>query len=132
MLMGFYDLNGYQGCDLIFLIDGMIDADSREDENSLLNRFIASESYYERFFSTTPEDEFQWTFTDDLQLNSGEWNSLSDWLGTGQYWRNAADYSTSYQYGSLKEISESSATYTLNGNVLPVKFADFSLKFFFY
>ena len=92
----------------------------------MLNTFIASEEYAERFVGLTAAEELDNTFvagTNDL--NTAVWNSLADWLGTGQYWRGNNDYATSYYFGTLEWLESGEETYTVSGEVLPAKYADF-------
>ncbi len=126
MLLGYYDLYGYCGYDVSNLIDGEITVNSRGDAEALLNTFIASYEYALRFFGKTPAEELDATFvagTDNL--NTAYWNSLADWLGTGQYWRGSADYATAYYLGTLAWVEETDETYTVSGRLLPARYADF-------
>ena len=126
MLLGYYDLYGYCGYDVSNLIDGEITVDSHGNSEALLNRFIVSDEYTARFIGKSADEELDATFVvGQDELNTAEWNSLSDWLGTGQYWRGSADYATAYYYGTLGEIKGTGETYTVETKTLPVKYADF-------
>ena len=126
MLLGYYDLYGYCGYDVSNLIDGEITVDSRGNAETLLNQFIVSDEYTARFIGKSADEELDATFViGQDELNTAEWNSLSDWLGTGQYWRGSADYATAYYYGTLGEIKSTGETYTVESKTLPVKYADF-------
>ncbi len=137
MLLGYYDLYGYNGYDMSDLIAGTVSVNSRGsdsgsiydmDDPSLLAQFIASDGYVSRFVEQTPADEKQYTFAGgDVSngLNVSAWDSLADYLGTGQYWRNNSDLSTSHYFGTLAMISQSSQTYSVSGTAVPIKYIDF-------
>ena len=120
MLLGYYDLYGYNGCDMSNLIAGTVSVNSRGSNGgsiydmsdpSLLAQFIASDGYVSRFVGQTSADEKMYTFIGgDVNngLNISAWDSLADYLGTGQYWRNNSDLSTSHYFGTLAMISQSS------------------------
>lgn len=145
MLLGYYDLYGYSigsmKYDFSDLIEGDIAVDSRNDGNiydmtnaSVLGQFIASDGYKARFFNQDKEHEKQYSFVDGdpaKGLNISAWDCLSDYLGTGQYWRGNDDLSTSYYPGtSLKWAKDAAQTTTTIGegeNTLqvPIKYIDF-------
>ena len=136
MLLAYYDLYGYTDSSGIFkdmsaLIEGNIEVDSRTGyqkntlyvDNILLN-FIASPEYEKRFWGVETSDELYSSYilkngmvTD---LNVSIWNSLADYLGTGQYYRANADTATSFfPEMNLQEISEAD---------FPVKLGIYELK----
>ncbi len=109
MLLGYYDLYGYNGADLSNLIEGDVEVDSRGTDgnkynmnafDTVLGKAIASEEYVDRFFEKSPDEEFEYSFVDGgTELNTGIWNCLADYIGTGQYWRGAdEDYATRVTY----------------------------------
>ena len=143
MLLGYYDYNGYtvedREYDFSFLIDDNIELDSRNNEgnvsiydmtnDSVLAQFIASEGYYERFATgerdDATDDEIEYTQRNELQytfiggdpqkgLNTGVWDCLSDYLGTGQYWRGNTDTGTRYFLNkTLKQLKTEDITYNI-------------------
>ena len=125
MLLGYYDKYGYCGFDVSDLIPGEIELDSRNKADALLNTFIATSGYTSRFVGQSESAERPYTLTEQNELNTAAWDSLADWLGTGQKWRGNEDYATAYYYGSLDDVMESQDTYSVSGTALPVKFADF-------
>ena len=119
MLLGYYDLYGYQGKDLTNIVSGKVDLKSRGTDgnaydmdafDTVLGSLAASKEYVYRFYSrdgkeTTPEQELEYTFRDDNKtLNTDEWNCLADYLGTGQFWRGADNLVTLVAYCSLADL----------------------------
>lgn len=109
MILGYYDLYGYNGVDLSNMIEGDVDLKSRGTDgnpynmnafDTALGRATASEDYVYRFYArdgkaTTPEQEYEYTFKEDgVTLNTDVWNCIADYLGTGQYWRGTCNLST--------------------------------------
>ena len=104
MLLGYYDINGYNGKSLSNLISGTVALNSRgtdgnkydEDAfDTVLGKAIASKGYVERFCGTTPEAELPYTYKGETtELNTDAWDCIADYLGTGQYWRGNTDKST--------------------------------------
>ena len=141
MILGYYDLYGYtvDGTTYYFsdLIPGTISVDSRGSDGgtiydmkdpSVLANFIASTDYAARFYGTAPEAELPYTFVDGDPangLNFSEWNCLADYLGTGQYWRDNGDLSTTHYSGTLAGISGSTATLTVDTLTMPIRYSDF-------
>ena len=125
MLLGYYDKYGYCGLDVSDLIPGEIELESRNSADALLNAFIATPGYTSRFIGQSESAERLYTLTEQNELNTAAWDSLADWLGTGQKWRGNEDYATAYYYGSLDDVAQSQDTYSVSGTALPVKFADF-------
>lgn len=125
MLLGYYDKYGYCGFDVSDLIQGEIELESRNKADALLNTFIATPGYTTRFIGQSESAERPYTLTEQNELNTAAWDSLADWLGTGQKWRGNEDCATAYYYGSLDDVMESQDTYSVSGTALPVKFADF-------
>ena len=139
MLLGYYDLYGYtvnyEHYDLSNLIEGTISVNSRGSDGgsiydmkdpSLLCQFIASEGYVARFYEKTPEEELPYTFVNgdpNLGLRISAWDSLADHLGTGQYWRQNGDFSTTTYTGSLSMIENTSQEYTVDGLSAPIRFS---------
>ncbi len=140
MILGYYDLYGYLGYDVSDIIPGTVEVSSRGTDGNIYNmnafdtvlgNFIASEGYVDRFYRTTPAEELPYTFIDgDPQkgLNTAAWDSLSDYLGTGQYWRANIDTSTRVITLTLRAISNSTTTVTISsGNLslqVPYKYLD--------
>ena len=141
MLLGYYDLYGYtlDGAfyDMSNVIEGTISVDSRGTgdgniydmaDDSVLAKFIASESFVERFYETNPEDELPYTFVDGdpaKGLNISVFDCLADWLGTGQHYRGGDDLSTAYYYMTLNEVSQSTYNSTEGELKVPIKYIDF-------
>ena len=125
MLLGYYDKYGYCGFDVSDLIQGEIELESRNKADALLNTFIATPGYTTRFIGQSESAERPYTLTEQNELNTAAWDSLADWLGTGQKWRGNEDCATAYYCGSLDDVMESQDTYSVSGTALPVKFADF-------
>ncbi len=139
MLLGYYDLYGYRGKNLSYLIDGDVDLHTRgtgsviyemNDFDSVLGRATASRDYVERFFSkdpielilsqnyteTTPGEELEYSFVNDgegPELRTDMWNCLADYLGTGQFWRDNTNLFSSNQYSMLEQTLYSDATETI-------------------
>ena len=146
MLLGYYDLYGYNDKDFSNLIEGDIDVYSRGTDGNIYNmnafdtvlgKFIASEDYVYRFFSreelsvitsvscsstkryreTTPTEELPYSFVDGgTTFNTSVWNCLADYIGTGQYWRGQSNLSTSMAYNTLESIINSTSTTTISGD----------------
>ncbi len=145
MILGYYDLYGYSdGTDLSNLIEGDIAVKSRGTDGSMYNmnafdtvlgNFIATEDYVYRFYSredidtitavgcgtnykeTTPEEELAYSFVNSgTTLNTSVWDCLSDYIGTGQYWRGQGNLSTSLTYDTLENIANSTSTRTFSGD----------------
>ena len=119
MLLGYYDLYGYQGHDMSNIVEGKVDTKSRgTDGNSydmdafdtVLGKLTASKEYVYRFYErdgkeTTPQQELEYTFqADNKTLKTDEWNCLADYLGTGQYWRGAGNLVTLVSYCTLADL----------------------------
>lgn len=119
MLLGYYDLYGYQGKDLSKIVEGTVSLKSRGTDgdaydmdafDTVLGKLTASKEYVYRFYSrdgqeTTPEQELEYTFQDDGKtLKTDEWNCLADYLGTGQFWRGADNLVTLVSYCSLADL----------------------------
>jgi len=119
MLLGYYDLYGYQGKDLSKIVDGTVALKSRGTDgnaydmdafDTVLGKLTASKEYVYRFYErdgkeTTPEQELVYTFQEDNKtLKTDEWNCLADYLGTGQYWRNADNLVTLVSYCTLADL----------------------------
>ena len=109
MVLGYYDLYGYNGIDLSNMIEGDVDLKSRGTDgnpynmnafDTALGRATASEDYVYRFYArdgkaTTPEQEYEYTFKEDGKtLNTDVWNCIADFLRTGQYWRGIGNLGT--------------------------------------
>lgn len=136
MLLAYYDLYGYIDADgsmrdMSVLIEGNIEIDSRTgyqkntvySDNVLLN-FIASSEYERRFWGVETSDELNSSYELKNEtitgLNISIWNSLADYLGTGQYYRANADTATSFfPEMNLQEINEAE---------FPVKLGIYDLK----
>ena len=145
MILGYYDLYGYSdGTDLSNLIEGDIAVKSRGTDGSMYNmnafdtvlgNFIATEDYVYRFYSredidtitavgcgtnykeTTPKEELAYSFVNSgTTLNTSVWDCLSDYIGTGQYWRGQGNLSTSLTYDTLENIANSTSTRTFSGD----------------
>ncbi|MBR2509565.1 MAG: AIDA repeat-containing protein, partial [Lentisphaeria bacterium] len=145
MILGYYDLYGYSdGTDLSNLIEGDIAVKSRGTDGDMYNmnafdtvlgNFIATEDYVYRFYSredidtitavgcgtnykeTTPEEELAYSFVNSgTTLNTSVWDCLSDYIGTGQYWRGQENLSTSLTYNTLENIANSTSTRTFSGD----------------
>ena len=142
MLIGYYDLYGYNAGGLRYemgnLIDGTISVESRGSDGgsiydmkdpSVLANFIASAGYVSRFYEQTPEHEKPYSFVNgdpDQGLNVSEWDCLADYLGTGQYWRSNEDLSTSHYNGkTLQDIIDADFSTTVDGVGIPAQFVDF-------
>lgn len=123
MLLGYYDLYGYQNISLNNLIDGDIAVNSRgldgnaydmDAFDTILGNFIASEGYVDRFYNQYTQSELNYTFlfdgNDVVGLNTGAWDCLADYLGTGQIWRDNQDLSTHMHYMTLNEILANDST----------------------
>jgi len=118
MLLGYYDLYGYNGMRFSNMIEGDVDLYSRGTDgdaynmnefDTALGKAIATEDYVYRFVSrdgveTTPAQELEYAFRSDGSLNSGVWDCIADYLGTGQYWRGNDNLSTTTTIGSLKDL----------------------------
>lgn len=119
MLLGYYDLYGYQGHDFSNIVEGKVELKARgTDGNSydmdafdtVLGRLTASKEYVYRFHSrdgveTTPQQELEYAFKDDNKtLNTDEWNCLADYFGTGQFWRGADNLVTLVSYCTLADL----------------------------
>ena len=144
MLLGYYDLYGYNDKDFSNLIEGDIDIYSRGTDGSMYNmnafdtvlgNFIASEDYVYRFFSredlsvitgvgcsnsyreTTPTEELPYSFVNGgTTFDTSVWNCLADYIGTGQYWRGQDNLSTALSYSTLEDIINSTSTRTFTGD----------------
>ena len=114
MLLGYYDINGYNGKSLSNLISGTVALNSRGTDgnaydmdafDTVLGKAIASKGYVERFYGTTPEDELTYTYKGETtELNTSAWDCLADYLGTGQYWRGNADKATTETSDTLNDL----------------------------
>ena len=127
MILGYYDLYGYRGMDLGDLIEGDVDLKSRATDgnaynmnefDSVLGKAIATEDFIYRFHArdgreTTPKQELAYAFTSGTTMNTEIWNCLADYLGTGQYWRNNANLSTTVAYCSLEKLYTYDHTITI-------------------
>ena len=124
MLLGYYDINGYNGKSLSNLIAGTVALNSRGTDgnaydmdafDTVLGKAIASKGYVSRFYGTTPEEELPYTYKGDTtELNTDAWDCLADYLGTGQYWRGNTDKSTTVTSGSLENTNKVTQTGTLS------------------
>ena len=141
MILGYYDLYGYDGADFSDIIPGDVVQKSRGTDGSIynMNEFdtalgnaIASEDYVYRFFSrdsinlivssgyknctpTTPEEELEYSFedTDDGPvLRTDCWNCIADYIGTGQYWRGANNLTTYLGEMTLEKAVNNTSTVT--------------------
>lgn len=140
MMLAYYDLYGYDGEDVSNLIEGTPELDARNTDASkydmnafhtVLGNFVASEEYVARFYDKTPEEEkdYTWSSFDNYELNISVWNSLSDWLGTGQIWRGCQDKSTTHYISTLETVLATTQTTTemLNETesiTFPIRFND--------
>jgi len=127
MILGYYDLYGYRGTELGGLIEGDVDLKSRATDgnaynmnafDTVLGRAIATEDFVYRFHArdgreTTPKQELAYAFTSGTTMNTEIWNCLADYLGTGQYWRNNANLSTTVTYCSLEKLYTYDHTITI-------------------
>ncbi len=114
MLLGYYDINGYNGKSLSNLINGTVALNSRGTDgnaydmdafDTVLGKAIASKGYVNRFYGTTPEDELPYTYKGNTtELNTSEWDCLADYLGTGQYWRGNGDKATTVTSDTLNDL----------------------------
>ena len=119
MILGYYDLYGYHGTGLSNMIEGTVALKSRGTDgnaydmdafDTVLGRATATSGYVYRFHSrkdipTTPEQELEYAFkSDNTTLNTGVWDCLADYLGTGQYWRGNGNLSTTVSYCSLEDL----------------------------
>ena len=114
MLLGYYDINGYNGKKLSNLINGTVALNSRGTDgnaydmdafDTVLGKAIASKGYVERFYGTTPEDELTYTYKGETtELNTSAWDCIADYLGTGQYWRGNADKATTETSDTLNDL----------------------------
>lgn len=137
MLLGYYDLYGYDDADYSNIVEGDVDVHSRGSDgniynmnefDSVLGRLVASRDYVERFYErdgreTTPEQELPYTFVGGgvdggvSQVDISLWNCLADYLGTGQYWRgNPNTGSTFYLDVTLNDILSWYETATFKGD----------------
>ena len=127
MILGYYDLYGYRGTDLGDLIEGDVDPKSRATDgnaynmnafDTVLGKAIATEDFVYRFHArggreTTPKQELAYAFSSGTTMNTDIWNCLADYLGTGQYWRNNANLSTTVSYCSLEKLYTYDHTITI-------------------
>ena len=141
MLLGYYDLYGYTvdgiKYDFSNLIEGTITVDSRGSDGgsiydmkdpSLLASFIASTDYVSRFYGKSAASELAYTFINSdvaYGLNVSAWNSLADYLGTGQYWRGNADLNTRYYYADIDWLLSTEQQFVVDSMAIPVKYIDF-------
>lgn len=124
MLLGYYDLYGYQGTSMSNIIAGTVKVESRGTDgnaydmdafDTALGKAIASEGYKKRFYGTSPETELRYTYkSDTTELNTSEWDCLADYLGTGQYWRGNGDKATTVTSGSLDDVDKVTMVGTIN------------------
>ncbi len=134
MLLGYYDLYGYDDLGYSNLIEGKVNINSRGSDgniynmnefNSVLGRFIASPDYVEYFFGTTstettPAEELPYAFVNGgkssgvSEVNESIWDCLADYLGTSQYWRGNENYGTTlYINVTLQDVLDFSNTETI-------------------
>lgn len=137
MILGYYDLYGYNGRKYSNLIPGTVDVNSRGTDgnaydmdafDTVLGNFIASEEYVERFFEQTAAKELPYTFVNGdpaKGLNTKAWNCLADYLGTGQYYRGNVDYSTAYYYTGYEWLETTGQTFSVGSMEIPAKYHDF-------
>ncbi len=137
MILGYYDLYGYNGRKYSNLIPGTVDVNSRGTDgnaydmdafDTVLGSFIASEEYVERFFEQTAAKELPYTFVNGdpaKGLNTKAWNCLADYLGTGQYYRGNVDYSTAYYYAGYEWLETTGQTFSVGSMEIPAKYHDF-------
>jgi len=131
MLLGYYDLYGYEDRGFSNLIEGDVDLKSRGTDgnpydmdafDTVLGRAIASEEYVFRFHSrngkeTTPDQELEYAFKEDGKtLDTGIWNCIADYLGTGQYWRGNDNFSTTTTFSSLKNLYRNDSDITIDSD----------------
>ena len=147
MLLGYYDLYGYRGKNLSYLIEGDVDIKSRgtgsvkyemSDFDSVLGRATATRDYVERFYSkdpleailswnateTTPEEELPYSFVDDgegTEIRTDEWNCIADYLGTGQFWRSNDNLSTAYECIMLEQLLYQDDTETITDEATQIQ-----------
>ena len=146
MLLGYYDLYGYNGIKMTNLIAGTVELESRGTDgnaydmdafDTVLGKAIASEGYVYRFYSrdgvaTTPEQELPYTFKGDTtELNTDEWDCIADYLGTGQYWRGNSNLSTIETYCTLEHLCEvpQSVTITTGSITRTVPYRNISMLY---
>lgn len=142
MLLGYYDLYGYRGNDLSNIVEGTVDLKSRAKDgdaydmdafDTVLGKLTASKEYVYRFHSrngveTTPAQELEYSFKEDNKtLNTDEWNCLADYLGTGQFWRNADNLVTLVSFCTLADLynnNYSDVTITSGNTTRTVRYND--------
>ncbi len=137
ILLAYYDIYGHSNKDMSTLIGGVLDIDSRgtspdgniydmSDPSTLAN-FIASTGYIDRFYQNPDKQvEFDYSFNSWDILNTEDFDSLADYIGTGQYGRDNEDKLTSVWYDyTLDSITSSNETYTVNGKTLELYYSDF-------
>ncbi len=114
MILGYYDLYGYNGKSLSNLISGTVAVNSRGTDgnaydmdafDTVLGKAIASKGYVSRFYGTTPEEELPHTYKGSTtELNTSEWDCIADYLGTGQYWRGNGDKATTETSDTVNDL----------------------------
>ena len=142
MLLGYYDLYGYNGKNLSNLINGTVALNSRGTDgnaydmdafDTVLGKAIASKGYVERFYGTYPEDELPYTFKGDTtELNTDEWDCIADYLGTGQYWRGNGDKATTETSDTLNDLytkNYSSGTITYGSITRTIPWRSISMQY---
>jgi len=137
MLLGYYDLYGYQGYDLSDVIDGNVALDSRGSDgdiynknefDSVLGKATATQGHVDRFFGQSAANEKKYTYIDGKVangLNIDAWDCLADYLGTNQYWRGNGDLSTSHYFCDLAWLKSTGQTYYVSGENIPAKYVDY-------
>jgi len=142
MLLGYYDINGYNGKNLSNLISGTVALNSRGTDgnaydmdafDTVLGKAIASQGYVERFYGTTPEKELPYTYKGETtELNTDEWDCIADYLGTGQYWRGNGDKATTETSDTLYDLytkNYSSGTLTYNSITRTIPWRNISMQY---
>ena len=137
MMLGYYDLYGYQGYDLSDVIDGNVAFDSRGSDGNIYNKnefdsvlgsTAVTQGHVDRFFDQTAAGEKKYTYIGGKVangLNIDEWDCLADYIGTNQYWRGNGDLSTSHYFCDLAWLKSTGQTYYVGGENIPAKYVDY-------
>jgi len=89
--------------------------------NEFRNRFVNAKENDEKYnsFRMSPSNE-------PIDLNTGSWNCLADFIGTSQYWRGNINGETEYlENTNLNELIGTTATREIGGIEVLHKFVDF-------